>query len=190
MMEGTPFLPLPEGMLIDQVQITENGLLITVIATHPTSRCPLCSECSSSIHSSYRRRVRDVSCGGRQVQLSLTVRKFFCRNALCQRKIFTERIPQFVEPWARMTIRHCQALQSIGLSTCGKGGAKLAARLGMQASRHTILRRIMDLPDGSAGSVVYVGVDDFSFRRGSRFGTILVNLESHRVVDVLVSSSG
>jgi transposase len=129
--------------------------------------------------------VRDVACGGRQVQLSLTVRKFFCRNALCQRKIFTERIAQFVVPWARMTIRHCQALQSIGLSTCGKGGAKLAARLGMQASRHTILRRIMDLPDGSAGSVVYVGVDDFSFRRGYRFGTILVNLESHCVVDLL-----
>ena len=67
-----------------------------------------------------------------------------------------------------MTIRHCQALQSIGLSTCGKGGAKLAARLGMQASRHTILRRIMDLPDGSAGSVVYVGVDDFCATRSYR----------------------
>ncbi len=184
-MEGSPFLPLPEGMLIDQVQITETGLHIAVVATHPTSRCPLCSKESSSIHSSYRRSVRDVSCGGRQVQLALTVRKFFCRNALCPRKVFTERMPQFVEPWARMTIRHCQALQSIGLATCGKGGARLAARLGMQTTRQTILRRIMDLPDGSAGSVVYVGIDDFAFRRGYRFGTILVNLESHRVVDLL-----
>jgi transposase len=184
-MEGSPFLPLPEGMLIDQVQITETGLHIAVVATHPTSCCPLCSKESSSIHSSYRRSVRDVSCGGRQVQLTLKVRKFFCRNALCPRKVFTERMPQFVEPWARMTIRHCQALQSIGLATCGKGGARLAARLGMQTTRQTILRRIMDLPDGSAGSVVYVGIDDFAFRRGYRFGTILVNLESHRVVDLL-----
>ncbi len=136
-MEGTPFLPLPEGMLIDQVQITETGLFIGVIATSPTSRCPLCSEVSSSIHSSYRRMVRDVPCGGRRVQLSLTVRKFFCRNSLCQRKAFTERMPQFVEPWARMTIRLCQNLQSIGLATCGKGGAKLATRLGIQTSRQT-----------------------------------------------------
>ena len=184
-MERTPFLPLPEGMLIEQVQITETGLCVAVVATHPTSRCPLCSQSSSSIHSSYRRCVRDVTCGGRQVQLSLLVRKFFCRNGLCPRKIFTERIPQFVQPWARMTIRLCQALQSIGLSTCGKGGAKLAARLGLQTSRYTILRRIMDLPDPPAASVVYVGIDDFAFRRGYRFGTILVDLESHRVVDLL-----
>jgi transposase len=184
-MEGTPFLPLPEGMLIDQVQLTENSLRVAVIATHPTSRCPLCSESSSFIHSRYSRVLRDVPCGGHQVQLVLTVRKFFCRNTLYPRKVFTERIPQFVEPWARMTIRLCQTLQAVGLSTCGKGGAKLAARLGIQTSRHTILRRIMDLPVDSAASVVYLGIDDFSFRRGYRCGTLLVDLESHRVVDLL-----
>jgi transposase len=115
-MEGMPntlLLPLPEGMLIEQIQLTETGLSIAVIATYPTSCCPLCSESSASVHSHYRRIVRDVPCGGLQVQLALTVRKFFCHNTYCPRKIFTERIPQFVEPWARMTIKHCQALQSI-----------------------------------------------------------------------------
>ena len=87
-MEGSPFLPLPEGMLIEQVQITSNGLLIAVIATHPTSCCPLCAEASSSIHSCYRRQVRGVSCGGRHVHLTLTMQKFFCRNVLFRRKIF------------------------------------------------------------------------------------------------------
>jgi transposase len=87
-MEGTPLLPLPEGMLIDQVQLTETGLCIAVIATHPTSRCSLCSELSSSIHRRYSRVLRDVSCVGRQVQLVLTVRKYFCRNALCPHKVF------------------------------------------------------------------------------------------------------
>jgi len=113
------------------------------------------------------------------------VRKFYCRNAYCPRKVFTERLPTLVEPWARMTIRYCQQMTSIGLATCGKGGARLAARLGMQTSRNTILRHIMELPNTSTRSVVYLGIDDFSFRRGYRFGTILVNLESHRVVDLL-----
>ena len=153
-MEGTALLHLPEGMLIDQIHITENGLVIEVVTTHPTSCCPLCSQVSSSIQSHYRRVLRDAPCAGRRVQLLLTARKFYCRNALCERKVFTERLPTCVEPWARMTIRHCQQLSSIGLATCGKGGTRLAARLGVQTTRQTILRRIMALPDESAGLVL------------------------------------
>src|SRR6266849_4893576 len=185
MMEGTSLLALPEGMQIDQIQITEEGLIITVVATSPASGCPLCSELSLSIHSHYRRVLRDVPCAGRRVQLVLTMRKFYCRNPLCERKVFTERLPAFVEPWARMTIRYCEQITSIGLATCGKGGTRLAARLGIQTTRQTILRRIMALPDSSAGVILFLGIDDFSFRRGCRFGTILVNLESRRVVDLL-----
>jgi transposase len=94
-MEGTPLLPLPEGMLIDQIQVTQTGLVISVIATHPTSCCPLCACASSSIKSHYRRSLRDVPCGGRQVQLALTVRKFYCRNPLCERKVTTRTAPGF-----------------------------------------------------------------------------------------------
>ena len=184
-MERTPLLPLPEGMLIDEIQMSEKSLLITVIATHPTSCCPLCSETSDSLQSHDRRVLHDAPCAGRQVQLFLTVRKCYCRNPYCPRNVFTERLPTFVDPWARMTIRQRQQLTSIGLATCGKGGARLAARLGIHTTRQTILRRIMDLPDSPAGSILFLGIDDFSFRRGLRFGTILVNLESRRVVDLL-----
>ena len=184
-MEGTSLLSLPEGMQISQIQITENGIVVEVVVTTPTSRCPVCSEPSSSIHCHYRRVLRDVPCVGRRVQLFLTVRKFSCRNLLCQRKVFAERLPAFVEPWARVTIRYCQQITSIGLATCGKGGVRLAARLGIQTTRQTILRRVMDLPDIPPASILYLGIDDFSFRRGYRFGTVLVNLESRRVVDLL-----
>lgn len=137
------------------------------------------------MHSHYRRVLRDAPCAGRRVQLCLTVRKFYCRNPECERKIFTERLSQFAEPWARMTMRHCQQITSIGLATSGKCGARLAARLGLQTTRQTILSRIMALPNVLTGSVLYLGIDDFSFRRGGWFGTILVNLESHKVVDLL-----
>ena len=80
-MEGTSLLQLPEGMLIEQIHITENGVVIEVVATHPTSCCPLCSQMSSSIQSHYRRVLRDAPCAGRRVQLLLTARKFYCRNA-------------------------------------------------------------------------------------------------------------
>src|SRR5258708_12782546 len=131
-MEKTPLLPLPEGMRISQIQLTDTGLMISVISTSPTSCCPLCSEPSSSVKSHYRRTLRDVPCGGRQVLLSLTVRKFYCRNAYCSRKVFAERFPDFVEPWARMTIRHCQQITSIGLPPCAKAATPLAPRLAIQ----------------------------------------------------------
>jgi len=106
-MEGTSLFSLPDGMLVEQIQITDNGIIVEVIATCPTACCPLCSEPSESIHWNSRRTLRDAPCAGRRVQLFLTVRKFSCRNLLCSRKVFAERLPAFVEPWARMTIRYC-----------------------------------------------------------------------------------
>ena len=77
MMKEAALLALSEGMEIDQIQITETGLVVSVISTHPQSCCPLCSQPSSHIHSHYHRTLKDAPCVGRQLQLSLTVRKFF-----------------------------------------------------------------------------------------------------------------
>jgi transposase len=99
--------------------------------------------------------------------------------------VFTERLADLAEPWARMTSRLREQITSMGLATCGKGGVRLGKRLGIETSRNTTLRRIMEIPDDARASVVYLGIDDFSFRRGYRFGTILVDLESHHPIDVL-----
>ena len=135
-MDATLLFPLPEGMRIEDIQ-----------ATHPTSCCPLCSQASSSIHSHYQRTLSDASCAGRQIQLSLTVRRFCCRNRVCERKVKTSRLPRFVKPWARMTMRLSEHLQAVARAPSGRGGIKLAVRLGMQTDRQTLLRRIMALPD-------------------------------------------
>ena len=189
LMEVLPFLPLLEGLCITSFSRQENVLVLDVLSERLTSCCPLCASASGAVHSQYRRTLRDVPCGGQAVRLSLGVRKFFCYNPDCSRKIFTERLPIFVEPWAQMTFRLVQAIQAIGLSTSGSLGARLAARLGISTSWMTILRRIMDLQTPVAGPVTVLGIDDFSFRRGRTFGTILVDLELHQVIDVLPERS-
>jgi transposase len=164
-MEGSALLSLPEGLCIMQVQEEATALTISVTSTRPCSYCPLCAQASSSVHSHYSRTVRDVPCGGHNVRLHLVVRKFFCRNPDCQRKIFTERLPNFVQPWAQMTLRLAAAIQAIGLATSGSLGVRLAGRLGIVTSWMTILRRIMALPLPAPGAVTALGIDDFCATR-------------------------
>ncbi len=118
-MEVSSLLSLPEGLHVKWIEPQGADLSIGVVSLLPSSCCPLCSQASSQVHSQYQRTLRDVPCGGRPVVLRLSVRKFFCRNPDCSRKIFTERLPPFVQPYAQVTTRLFEAVQAIGLATSG-----------------------------------------------------------------------
>jgi transposase len=185
-MPTTPLFPLPEGLEMTSISETAEELLVRVTSHCSSSRCPQCATPSSSIHSSYRRHPRDLPCAGRPIRLVLTVHKFFCRNPDCSRKVFTERLPDFLEVSSRLTKRLRTAVQEVGFATCGKGGERLGDKLGMGVSDATVLWSLLLLPLPEVGPVRVVGVDDWSWRRGKRFGSILVNLETHTIIDLLV----
>lgn len=105
------------------------------------------------------------------------------RHALAKSR--RERLAPFIHPWARVTTRLLQAVENIGLATSGMLGARLGDRLGIRTSWMTIVRRMMALPTAPVGQVSQLGIDDFSFRRGRRFGTILVNMQSRQTIDLL-----
>ena len=115
-MEGSPFLPLPEGMLIDQVEQTGSQLTVTVISTRTEAACLGCGCLSEHVHSQYQRIVHDVPCAGRHIVLHLHVHKFFCWQLCCPRKVFAERLPDLVQPWARVSNRLLEELKAIGLA--------------------------------------------------------------------------
>jgi len=161
-METPQFFPLGEGLELSSLEMSNGQLVLHVTATSSSSPCPVCAKPATRLHSRYSRVVKDLPCAGQPVQLILHVRKFFCDTTDCARKIFAERLPQLVAPWAQMTIRLCQAIQAIGLATCGRLGARLASRLGMTTSWMTIVRRVMALPTKPAEQVQCLGIDDFS----------------------------
>ncbi len=185
LIEVSSLLSLPEGVRVEQIEQQGDLLAMVVVSVRPSSCCPLCAQASSQVHSQYHRTLRDVPCGGREVVLRLSVHKFFCRNPDCARKIFTERLPTFVEPWAQVTTRLFEAVQAIGLATGGELGTRLADRIGFHTSPSTILGRIMALASCSFPPVSCLGIDDWSFRRGRKFGTILVDLTTHTIIDLL-----
>ena len=182
-MEATLLLSLPKGFEVTDIEATDGILTIRAVSTQNSVWCPLCSSPATRVHSSYTRTLADLPCTGQQVRLLLQVRKFFCQVATCARKIFVERIAPFIEPWARVTARLHQMVQMMGFATGGMLGARVTKQLGAPTCWMTIIRRRMALPTAPGEQVAELGIDDFSFRRGRKFGTILVDMQSHQVID-------
>jgi transposase len=179
---------LPKGLDLQSLTIETGRVSIRVSSGTRGSVCPLCGRTSSRVHSRYSRTVSDLPWHGTSVMLAVRARRFFCDESSCERKIFCERLEE-VAARARKTVRLEGALLAIALELGGRAGARLALELGIVAARDTLLRRIKAAPLPEVGKVRVLGVDDFAFKKGSTYGTILVNLEDHKVVDLLPERS-
>ena len=179
---------LPKGLEVQTLRIETGRVSICVSSGTRRSVCPLCGRGSSRVHSRYARTVSDLPWHGISVELEVLARRFFCDEASCERKIFCERLPE-VAARARKTVRLEEALLAIALELGGRAGARLALELGIVAARDALLRRIKGAPLPEVGKVRVLGVDDFAFKKGNAYGTILVDLERHKVVDLLPECS-
>ena len=171
------------------INYRQSQITLGLISTPPRGRCPLCFRPSWRVHSRYQRTFADLPWATFQVRLEVRVRKFFCTNAACQRRIFTERLPDVAQPWARRTLRLAESLLAVGIALGGQAGSRLTERLQRPTPPASVLRIVQNAPLPQTPSLQAVGVDEWSWRRGHRYGTILVNLETHRVVDLLPDRS-
>src|SRR5947209_1361492 len=178
-------LPDPTRLRLDLLRV-EGATITVLMATTPTnSACPLCRTASSRVHSRYVRTLADLPWHGVAVSVQLTVRRFVCETANCPRRIFGERLPGIVAPYARCTARLSEAFELIGLALGGAAGARVLVGLQMGTSPDTVLRVIRAGVDDTVTTPRVLGIDDFAFQLGHRYGSILVDLERHRVVDLL-----
>ena len=176
---------LPPGLIVDHVTVVHDRVVVDVRARATTAACPLCRRPSRRVHSCYVRRLGDLPWQDRVGQLDLQVRRFRRDASECPRRIFTERLPAVALPRVRRTARLAEAQRRIALSSGGEAGARLAVRLAMPVSGDTLLRLIRTAPLPATPTPRVIGIDDWAWRRGQRYGTIIVDLERNRPIDLL-----
>lgn len=176
-----PDLPAVE---VEGVEEAEE-ITLTLRTTFPTASCPSCGTASSRIQSRYTRTLRDLPSIGRPIRLIMQVRRFFCKNHTCVQKIFVERLPELCHPHAQRTKRLQQALCGLGLKIGGQAGADCGSELGMSGSRDTILRLVRKSEQPAQQEPHVIGLDDWAWKRGLRYGTLICDLEQGLPIDLL-----
>ena len=171
--------------MVERVVPTSERITVVTTSRTATAACPDCGRFSSRVHAYYQRRLQDLPWQGRPAMLRIRVRRFSCLDPNCRRQTFAEPLGRAAARSARRTTRLGDVQCHLGLALGGEAGARLSARLAMTVSPDTLLRLVQRAVVPERPAPRAVAVDDWAWRRSQSYGTIVVDLERNKVVELL-----
>jgi transposase len=193
-MDTSMLIQVP-GLIINGLHNESDHWHVHLTSTLKSSQCPTCHQASLSIHSHYRST--DLPIAEKPVLLELSVRRFCCRTQTCSQRIFCERLSDPIVH-ARHTKRPGNTLSSLTVELGGRAAARLGSRLKLLGGRTSVLNALKSMPLPVVNKPHIIGVHDFAFKHGHTkvpyrvpvHGTVIVDLETHKPIDLLPDRQG
>ena len=183
--ESLSHIYLSSDLILHEVAHENHIFYLYVSSSLDYGICPYCGCHNSSVHSRYIRTIQDLSILGEPVVLYVEVRKFFCSNHSCHKKTFAEQPGDEVFRYRRRTCRCERTVARHGVSTSAKSASRLLEYLGIRISASTVLRDLHRMKPPEYEDVAEIGVDDWAWRKGVRYGSIIIDYGNGRPIDLL-----
>lgn len=178
-------LPDLDALCISDYQITENHMTVSACAKEKEACCPCCDTASSRVHSSYYRKIDDLSVSACSCSLTLYVRRFFCDNSFCHKKTFAEQPGTQITRYSRRTGRLQELLKKLSLEVSARKASYLCAVTKYSVSDSTLLRIASSVSIPAQDELKVVGIDDFAYKKGHRYGTVFINMITGKPIDLI-----